>query len=236
MCLIPKKKLKILCLHGYRQNGTMFREKTGGLRKGLKGLCEFDFVSGPLVPTIPNEEGDVGKEVVKSIPPADTPRGWWFSKEEKTFSSKDICINASGFDEGVQTVVNHIKENGPYDGLLGFSQGGAMVHLLSVMASRKEIEKNFRFIIMMSSFKSLAESHKELVEHVVEQLPSMHIYGIGDQVVNHQRSIEVTLKFANPSPSILIHEGGHCVPPMSLAKKPLQDFLNQFIDEPTKLQ
>lgn len=32
---------QVLCLHGYRQNENMFREKTGGLRKAMKSRMEF---------------------------------------------------------------------------------------------------------------------------------------------------------------------------------------------------
>ena len=35
------RKLRILCLHGYRQSEVSFREKTGGLRKALKSLADF---------------------------------------------------------------------------------------------------------------------------------------------------------------------------------------------------
>lgn len=44
------KPLRILCLHGYRQNGTMFREKTGSLRKLLKKhVAEFVFIDAPHI-------------------------------------------------------------------------------------------------------------------------------------------------------------------------------------------
>jgi len=40
--------LRILCLHGYRQNGSMFREKTGSFRKLLKKqVGEFVFLDAP---------------------------------------------------------------------------------------------------------------------------------------------------------------------------------------------
>jgi len=42
--------LRILCLHGYRQNGNMFREKTGSLRKLLKKhVAEFIYIDAPHV-------------------------------------------------------------------------------------------------------------------------------------------------------------------------------------------
>jgi hypothetical protein len=48
--------LRILCLHGYRQNGNMFREKTGSLRKLLKKyVVEFVYIDAPhLIPILEN--------------------------------------------------------------------------------------------------------------------------------------------------------------------------------------
>ncbi len=48
--------LRVLCLHGYRQNGHMFREKTGSLRKLLKKqVADFVYIDAPhLIPAQEN--------------------------------------------------------------------------------------------------------------------------------------------------------------------------------------
>jgi hypothetical protein len=54
--------LRVLCLHGYAQNGELFRARTGALRKHLKATCEFTFVDAPhlatagFVDTAPTDE------------------------------------------------------------------------------------------------------------------------------------------------------------------------------------
>jgi hypothetical protein len=49
--------LRILCLHGYRQNGNIFREKTGSLRKLLKKhVADFVYIDAPHL--IPVQEND----------------------------------------------------------------------------------------------------------------------------------------------------------------------------------
>ena len=40
-------KLKILCLHGYRQNEKMFREKTGAFRKVVGKYVDLVFITAP---------------------------------------------------------------------------------------------------------------------------------------------------------------------------------------------
>ena len=40
-------KLKLLCLHGYRQSGQGFRTKTGSFRKATTKFAEYSFVTAP---------------------------------------------------------------------------------------------------------------------------------------------------------------------------------------------
>ena len=53
----PQPKLKLLCLHGYAQNGQFFRERTGAVRKQLKSVCEFTFLDAPRPATGPSGGG-----------------------------------------------------------------------------------------------------------------------------------------------------------------------------------
>lgn len=39
--------LRVLCVHGYRQSGASFREKTGALRKLLKTKVHLVYVDAP---------------------------------------------------------------------------------------------------------------------------------------------------------------------------------------------
>lgn len=38
---MTSNKLRILCLHGYTQNATMFRKKTAVARKSIDDLADF---------------------------------------------------------------------------------------------------------------------------------------------------------------------------------------------------
>lgn len=42
-----KNKLKILCLHGFRQTSKSFFGRTCALRKKLSEIAEFEFIDGP---------------------------------------------------------------------------------------------------------------------------------------------------------------------------------------------
>lgn len=43
----PNAKLRLLCLHGYQQDATIFRSKTGSWRQSVKSQAEFFFCTGP---------------------------------------------------------------------------------------------------------------------------------------------------------------------------------------------
>uniref|UniRef100_A0A915CYH0 Serine hydrolase FSH domain-containing protein n=1 Tax=Ditylenchus dipsaci TaxID=166011 RepID=A0A915CYH0_9BILA len=80
-----RRKLRVLCLHGYRQNATTFREKTGALRKAMKSRLEFEFLSAPLTPNLedrPTVDSDTTNFDDNSA------KAWWFSKEPATFPPK----------------------------------------------------------------------------------------------------------------------------------------------------
>ena len=51
-------KLKILCLHGYRQTSTSFYEKLGAFRKLVGKKCVMKLVNAPHL--VPNDSEQVG--------------------------------------------------------------------------------------------------------------------------------------------------------------------------------
>jgi len=45
--MAENRKLRILCLHGYRQSAKTFHKKTGAFRKILGKQCEFVDITAP---------------------------------------------------------------------------------------------------------------------------------------------------------------------------------------------
>ena len=54
-------KLKILCLHGYRQNEKTFREKTGAFRKAVGKHVDLTYITAPhaVPPMTPDDANQV---------------------------------------------------------------------------------------------------------------------------------------------------------------------------------
>ena len=70
----PQPKLKLLCLHGYAQNGQFFRERTGAVRKQLKSVCEFTFLDAPRPAT-----GEFLGQIDEATRGAITQRFWEYN-------------------------------------------------------------------------------------------------------------------------------------------------------------
>lgn len=125
-------KIKVLCLHGYRQNGDSFKSKLGSFRKNVQKYAEFVFVSAPHVAP-PIDDSDASST---SGDLADQ-RSWWFNKDDGSFKGTNRSGPAFGFEESVRLVEKVWAEEGPFQGLLGFSQGASFVGLLCNMSARK---------------------------------------------------------------------------------------------------
>lgn len=46
-CDGSQNKLRVLAIHGYRQNGETFRQKTGSFRKLVHKFAQFTYITAP---------------------------------------------------------------------------------------------------------------------------------------------------------------------------------------------
>jgi len=221
------KMLRVLCLHGYRQNGHSFREKLGAFRKIMKNRMEFVFITAPH--RVPRIDTDAAGEKDDNH---DDQRGWWFSGEDDSFRAVNYSDICRGFDESVQLVKDTVEKQGPFDGLLGFSQGGAMASLFCAQLQREGTSSPFKFVIIIAGFVSRSTPHNILYEQPVS-LPSLHVYGQTDQVISQDMSEELEKHFTDSSH--IIHPGGHFVPASSAQKTAYWSFIDG-INSKTKEQ
>lgn len=116
-----------MCLHGYRQNADSFKSKLGSFRKQLSKYVEFVFLSAPhIVPAAQDQEDENRSE----------QRSWWFNHDNGTFKGTNKNGPAFGFADSITMVENIWAEQGPFNGLLGFSQGACLVGLLCSLGER----------------------------------------------------------------------------------------------------
>ncbi|XP_057677512.1 esterase OVCA2 [Corythoichthys intestinalis] len=207
--------LRVLCLHGYRQNGASFREKTGALRKLLKKKVDFVYMDAPHSIEQGQESGDGDR------------RGWWFSDPgARTFDARQLCEDSSGLDESVAAVREAARRHAPLDGVLGFSQGAALaVVLCALRESGAEPDLSFRFAILVAGFRSRCARHLTFYSAPLETA-SMHVFGLEDGVIPADESRDLLAVFREPE--VMTHPGGHFVPAASAHRQNYQDFLERF--------
>ncbi|XP_044129924.1 esterase OVCA2 isoform X2 [Bufo gargarizans] len=212
------KVLRVLALHGYWQNEHSFRERTGALRKNLKNRAELVMISAPLtIPEPDPEKGDGQRE---------DPRGWWFSDPEKnSFNALEETQSCAGLEESLDAVAKAFSELGPFDGILGFSQGAAFAAMLCALKQQGDLRFQFDFAILVAGFKSRASDHTRFYKDPIT-VPSLHVFGDTDRVIPGDLSQELAAHFVNPV--LLTHSGGHYIPVCAAQKKVYFPFLDSF--------
>ncbi|KAH6683702.1 dihydrofolate reductase [Plectosphaerella plurivora] len=229
---VVKKDLNILMLHGYTQSGPLFRSKTRALEKllakaltplNLNAVCHYP--TGPLrldakeIPGYTPPEGDAEDE-------GETDSWAWFRKRDDPQVPGGITY--IGLDSGMNTVAEAIRGiEGGVDGVIGFSQGGAMTALVASVLETPHREvpeasaawatdlreanggRGLKFAGIYSGFFATDEALAWTYEPKI-QIPSVHFIGSLDTVVEESRSQALVERFEDPV--IVVHPGGHYVP------------------------
>ncbi|NP_001107711.1 esterase OVCA2 [Xenopus tropicalis] len=218
-----KRVLRVLALHGYRQNERSFWERTGALRKRLRGRADLITFSAPLL--VPDPDAEPGAGDPDSL--QDESRGWWFSNpEQNSFDAMEESKTCSGLEASLDTVAKAFSELGPFDGILGFSQGAALVAIICALKQQGDPRFHFDFAILVAGFKSLSTDHAKHYQQPIT-VPSLHVIGETDRVISAAMSQELVSHFENPV--ILMHSGGHYVPACAPQKKVYWEFLDKFL-------
>lgn len=213
--------MKILCLHGYTQSGSLFSRKASGLRKALmKAGHELHFIDGPL------------KIELSELPFEPTPemadldmRGWWSVKEGDS--------RYGDTTDAFKTVKEAVERLGPFDGIFGFSQGAGLTALLcKALKDLVPSHPPLKFVVMYSSFKLKAESAQHWYETPFT-VPSLHVMGTLDTLVPEERSMQLVNCWDSSKVNILKHPGGHYTPSQKPMLQSVVGFVNNIGEEST---
>ncbi|CAL9048906.1 rhodanese-like domain-containing protein 6 isoform X1 [Musa acuminata AAA Group] len=249
------RKLRILCLHGFRQNASSFKGRTSSLAKKLKDMVEFVFVDAPhqlpliyqLRPTEPDllseQTMDAPSSFQQSPPPTMNckKRFAWLidpnsnSLEEQGWRKADVPFNplqyqqqTYGFEASYYYLKDVILRMGPFDGILGFSQGAAMTALFCQQQQKRCSVMDFRFAILCSGFSAISrDPSKESI-----RCPSLHCFGNSqgqDRQIANQASRELADMFEEECSIVIEHDMGHIIPTRSPYLDQMKEFLRRFI-------
>ncbi|CCK68925.1 putative serine hydrolase KNAG_0B04910 [Huiozyma naganishii CBS 8797] len=214
---------KLLFLHGFLQNSKVFSEKSSGIRKLLKKAnVQCDYMDGPVILKKEDLPFVMDEDKWEATVAADCNRAWFYH----TDISKDLDVQA-----GLDAVVAQIKEHGPYDGIVGFSQGAA----LSTIVTNKITElvpdhPEFKVSLVISGYSFTEPSPAAADTLQITQkfqdaftprgdshTKMLFIYGTADQAVPCERSKYLFDIYRNAlaeadQVKAFEHPGGHMCP------------------------
>ncbi|KAL8671670.1 MAG: hypothetical protein Q9168_003818, partial [Polycauliona sp. 1 TL-2023] len=241
---------------GYTQSGPLFHSKTRALHKALtKALPAYSIhLSYPTAPIhldpsdIPGYNGPSTKESKEETEPA---YGWWRRKDMPNPSQKgETSIVYTGLQDGMARIAEMIAEEGPFDGVIGFSQGAcaaAMVASLlepgrrdafaSTSSKANEVETEpfpssfeslhkppLKFAMIYSGFIAPGNRYINFYRPSLKT-PTLHFLGALDGVVEEGRS-QGLIKVCEGA-KVVTHPGGHFLP----SQRPWLDAAVGFVKE-----
>lgn len=202
------------------QSAAIFRERTGSLRTALgKQNVSLDFLDAPFVLTGTDLFGGAGEAESR-----EEPRGWWRAGENSTPGGEwvrpSVSALAAGAQESLELVRAHAAAHGPYDGVLGFSQGAALAGLL--LATDPFL---FRFAVLVAGFVPNDTSLSGLYGAAPLAYPVLSVSGEADALVPRERVLLLASKFDPGRATLFTHAGGHGVPSNAAFRTALKAFL-----------
>lgn len=246
-----RRKLRILCLHGFRQNASSFKGRTASLAKKLKNIAELVFIDAPhelsfiYQPSVTESHQNCASPLPLKAPPPPSLHckkkfAWLVSPNFSQSIETDWKIADCPFDalqyqqqtDGLEASLAYLKDifsqEGPFDGILGFSQGAAMAAVVCARLGMLKGEMVFRFAILCSGFAlKLPELDSRLIK-----CPSLHIFGSDhgkDRQIANQASEVLASLFDDGCSVVIQHESGHIIPTRSPYIDQIKEFLQRFL-------
>ncbi|KAE9453055.1 hypothetical protein C3L33_15041, partial [Rhododendron williamsianum] len=176
------KKPKLLCLHGFRTSSKILQKQLEKWPESVLERLDLDFIDAPF-PAL-------GKSEVEDL--FDPPYYEWFQYSED-------YMEYYNFEETIAYIEDYMIKHGPFDGILGFSQGGVIAASMPGMQSNGvalTTVPKIKYLIIISGgiFGGSTPSSNGYLGHVgspvlcadsfssLVKCPSLHI--IGTSVVN----------------------------------------------------
>ena len=230
-----KAKLRVLCLHSFRTSASILRQQfeiAGWEAEGTLGdLCDFTFVDSPHP-----SSGAIPPDVSGFFEPPYYE--WWNA------TTVDGALEYVGLEQSLANVQYFVEANGPYDGVLGFSQGATLTGMMAAMGAAENRGPfaaaagagagSVPFAMLVSGMLARTEGAKATYAAAAAAAaggattPSLHIIGEADRVMPPVMSERAAAAFFS-DPVIVRHERGHVVPRLTgEALKKVRGFLTSM--------
>lgn len=253
--------MKILCLHGHSQSGPFFQRKTLKLQRYLEEsfpdvtfvfptasirLQPSDLTDGRHGSSLGNDQDPIHSTSITQNNELEAGTYGWMKLH-------DVDEPAFGFYHSIDMLAEILATQGPFDGMIGYSQGTAMVgviasllegqvrreafdrHLAQYPASMRYPEvfetlnhPPLKFAISYGTIMGVGKTFSALYQDPVIQTPFCHFQGLYDPVVQTQMTQAVREAcIGGENSHHYIHPGAHIVP---MGRKYL-DIVKDFVKD-----
>ncbi|KAH7845032.1 hypothetical protein Vadar_034417 [Vaccinium darrowii] len=190
-----KRRMKILCLHGFRTSGSFLEKQISKWDHSLfHDHFDMEFPDG-IYPA-------GGKSEIEGIFPPPYFEWFQFDKDFTVYTHLEECISY---------LCEYMTSKGPFDGLLGFSQGATLSALLLGYQAQGKVLKDhppIKLFVSVSGSKFRDPSICEIAYKDPINVRSVHFIGAKDWL--RLPSEDLASSFHNPL--IIRHPQGHTVP------------------------
>lgn len=198
------RKLRILCLHGYHGTAEILRLQMQRLIAATESIADHICVDAPSL-----RERDFG---------------WWHAVEDR-----ETGVEYKGWPRTREWIRTVFERDGHFDGVFGFSQGAALAGLL--VGLRGERPLAFDFAVIVSGFASSDPRHAAYYAAQERYaLPSFHLIGRTDGIVQPAASLRLASRFSDPT--IVHHDGGHVIASTTEVREHYRQFLEHVLSNP----
>ncbi|ORX86867.1 hypothetical protein K493DRAFT_306994 [Basidiobolus meristosporus CBS 931.73] len=214
--LFKYAKSRILCLHGMGTSAEIFRIQTGAIREQLDSMCEFTFLEAPLI-----------------CDPAEGIRDFFVGPYRTFYSappSREELMDAHSY------VLQFIEEEGPFDGVMGFSQGAALAAAILIRDHEHHPYPMFKFAIFFCGTRPWNIETGDRYEamgkkastpgHGLIHIPTCHIVGRKDQWYEESLGL---LSLCDGMTVCFDHRKGHTLPMSLQETKPIVKSILEII-------
>ncbi|ETO62912.1 hypothetical protein F444_19262 [Phytophthora nicotianae P1976] len=187
------RKLRVLCMHGYRTNAKIMEDQTRGLRKALAPHAEFVFLNGPIEARGPSDD------VIEKLYDDNKPFYEWgsFIERERPHrldpETQEIEYLDGGWyhdyvdwDTTVKYMDEQLPKLGPIDAVVGFSQGAQTMTALTMWYLHHHNKRWWKCCVSVCGPRVRGAALRPLFEHPdgtkkLVPMPSIHIVGKTDK-------------------------------------------------------
>ena len=197
-------QLSVLALHGWRTNKEMLAFQMTSLTSSLKEMdisLDLHILNAPRVASGPPDTS-----ITAFFGQQQTFEWWDFKVREK-----DVYIY-DGIEDTIQYIEEYISSNGPFDLLLGFSQGSTLAGILNALyATKKCKDFPWKAVLHCSGALSREPFYKEMILNSSPiNIPSIFLLGDSDYLLTNAEELSTT--YDRQYQTIFRFKGGHKFP------------------------